>query len=290
MNRLYETKDGGHIALAGNERKFCENLLAALGRRRSGRARGWRARTVAAAADRFLRGNLSLEDARRMGSVPGEHRSLLGAVAQSEGRVRRSEHKGARDGADGCGRQPAYRACGEVPRRTGAPGLSASGLRPFFIAPLATAINSASCASGRTPAATITSIRLARSLARSHIARAFACRFARSAERLPCLRALRLPFGAPAPLRLPAIRTAQHNCSAKCGRGTPPRGAGGGWKIWVQSPFSAEKCALPRRAYSNAVRRNAFSKSQILNSITYSFRRTTGDGKRKQRVQPVRTA
>jgi crotonobetainyl-CoA:carnitine CoA-transferase CaiB-like acyl-CoA transferase len=32
MNRLYETKDGGHIALAGNERKFCENLLAALGR------------------------------------------------------------------------------------------------------------------------------------------------------------------------------------------------------------------------------------------------------------------
>ncbi len=32
MNRLYATKDGGHIALAGNERKFCENLLAALGR------------------------------------------------------------------------------------------------------------------------------------------------------------------------------------------------------------------------------------------------------------------
>jgi len=32
MNRLYETKDGGHIALAGNERKFCENLLTALGR------------------------------------------------------------------------------------------------------------------------------------------------------------------------------------------------------------------------------------------------------------------
>ena len=32
MNRLYETKDGGHIALAGNERKFCENLFAALGR------------------------------------------------------------------------------------------------------------------------------------------------------------------------------------------------------------------------------------------------------------------
>jgi len=32
MNRLYETKDGGHIALAGNERKFCEHLLAALGR------------------------------------------------------------------------------------------------------------------------------------------------------------------------------------------------------------------------------------------------------------------
>ena len=32
MNRLYETKDGGHIALAGNETKFCENLFAALGR------------------------------------------------------------------------------------------------------------------------------------------------------------------------------------------------------------------------------------------------------------------
>jgi crotonobetainyl-CoA:carnitine CoA-transferase CaiB-like acyl-CoA transferase len=32
MNRLYETKDGGHIALAGNERKFCESLLDALGR------------------------------------------------------------------------------------------------------------------------------------------------------------------------------------------------------------------------------------------------------------------
>ena len=32
MNRLYGTKDGGHIALAGNEAKFCENLFAALGR------------------------------------------------------------------------------------------------------------------------------------------------------------------------------------------------------------------------------------------------------------------
>lgn len=32
MNRLYATKDGGTIALAGSERKFCENLLAALGR------------------------------------------------------------------------------------------------------------------------------------------------------------------------------------------------------------------------------------------------------------------
>jgi crotonobetainyl-CoA:carnitine CoA-transferase CaiB-like acyl-CoA transferase len=32
MNRLYETKDGGYIALAGNEKKFCENFLAALGR------------------------------------------------------------------------------------------------------------------------------------------------------------------------------------------------------------------------------------------------------------------
>jgi crotonobetainyl-CoA:carnitine CoA-transferase CaiB-like acyl-CoA transferase len=32
MNRLYATKDGGTIALAGNEKKFCENLLTALGR------------------------------------------------------------------------------------------------------------------------------------------------------------------------------------------------------------------------------------------------------------------
>ena len=32
MNRIYETKDGAHIVLAGNERKFCENLLNALGR------------------------------------------------------------------------------------------------------------------------------------------------------------------------------------------------------------------------------------------------------------------
>ncbi len=32
MNRLYETRDGFHIALAGSERKFCENLFAALGR------------------------------------------------------------------------------------------------------------------------------------------------------------------------------------------------------------------------------------------------------------------
>jgi crotonobetainyl-CoA:carnitine CoA-transferase CaiB-like acyl-CoA transferase len=32
MNRVYETLDGEHIALAGNERKFCENLLGALGR------------------------------------------------------------------------------------------------------------------------------------------------------------------------------------------------------------------------------------------------------------------
>jgi len=32
MNCIYETKDGGHIALAGNEPKFCENLLLALNR------------------------------------------------------------------------------------------------------------------------------------------------------------------------------------------------------------------------------------------------------------------
>ena len=32
MNRLYATKDGGMIALAGNEKKFCQNLLTALGR------------------------------------------------------------------------------------------------------------------------------------------------------------------------------------------------------------------------------------------------------------------
>ncbi len=32
MNRIYETKDGQFIVLAGNERKFCENLLGALGR------------------------------------------------------------------------------------------------------------------------------------------------------------------------------------------------------------------------------------------------------------------
>jgi crotonobetainyl-CoA:carnitine CoA-transferase CaiB-like acyl-CoA transferase len=32
MNRIYETKDGEYLVLAGNERKFCENLLTALGR------------------------------------------------------------------------------------------------------------------------------------------------------------------------------------------------------------------------------------------------------------------
>ena len=32
MNRIYETQDGRFIVLAGNERKFCENLLRALGR------------------------------------------------------------------------------------------------------------------------------------------------------------------------------------------------------------------------------------------------------------------
>ncbi len=32
MNRIYETKDGGFIALAGSEAKFCENLLRALRR------------------------------------------------------------------------------------------------------------------------------------------------------------------------------------------------------------------------------------------------------------------
>jgi crotonobetainyl-CoA:carnitine CoA-transferase CaiB-like acyl-CoA transferase len=32
MNRIYETKDGGFIVLAGSEAKFCENLLKALGR------------------------------------------------------------------------------------------------------------------------------------------------------------------------------------------------------------------------------------------------------------------
>jgi len=32
MNRIYETEDGQFIVLAGNEAKFCENLLRALGR------------------------------------------------------------------------------------------------------------------------------------------------------------------------------------------------------------------------------------------------------------------
>jgi crotonobetainyl-CoA:carnitine CoA-transferase CaiB-like acyl-CoA transferase len=32
MNRIYETRDGGFIVLAGNEAKFCETLLRALGR------------------------------------------------------------------------------------------------------------------------------------------------------------------------------------------------------------------------------------------------------------------
>lgn len=32
MNRIYETKDGQNIVLAGSEAKFCENLLHALGR------------------------------------------------------------------------------------------------------------------------------------------------------------------------------------------------------------------------------------------------------------------
>jgi len=32
MNRIYETRDGGFIVLAGNEPKFCENLLRTLGR------------------------------------------------------------------------------------------------------------------------------------------------------------------------------------------------------------------------------------------------------------------
>jgi crotonobetainyl-CoA:carnitine CoA-transferase CaiB-like acyl-CoA transferase len=32
MNRIYETGDGGFIVLAGNEAKFCENLMRALGR------------------------------------------------------------------------------------------------------------------------------------------------------------------------------------------------------------------------------------------------------------------
>src|SRR5664279_2634298 len=32
MNRIYETGDGRFIVLAGNERKFCETLLNALGR------------------------------------------------------------------------------------------------------------------------------------------------------------------------------------------------------------------------------------------------------------------
>jgi crotonobetainyl-CoA:carnitine CoA-transferase CaiB-like acyl-CoA transferase len=32
MNRIYETKDGQYIVLAGSERKFSENLLRALGR------------------------------------------------------------------------------------------------------------------------------------------------------------------------------------------------------------------------------------------------------------------
>jgi crotonobetainyl-CoA:carnitine CoA-transferase CaiB-like acyl-CoA transferase len=32
MNRIYETKDGGFVVLAGSEAKFSENLLRALGR------------------------------------------------------------------------------------------------------------------------------------------------------------------------------------------------------------------------------------------------------------------
>ena len=54
MNRIYETKDGRFIVLAGSEAKFCENLLRALGRLDFlDIAKGEPGR-VAAAADRIL--------------------------------------------------------------------------------------------------------------------------------------------------------------------------------------------------------------------------------------------
>ncbi|MEI9929032.1 MAG: CoA transferase [Rhizomicrobium sp.] len=77
MNRLYETKDGFHIALAGNEKKFCENFFAALGRPRSRKAGGGRARSHTGAADRLSDGNVRDKDARGMGSVSRTCRSVL---------------------------------------------------------------------------------------------------------------------------------------------------------------------------------------------------------------------
>ena len=116
MNRLYETKDGGHIALAGNETKFCENLFAALGRPDLASSRRASPARTQAPLIAFLTETFATKTRAEWEAFLAPDRSLLGAAAQSERRVRRSAHEGARDGFARRGREPAHRAGGEIPQ------------------------------------------------------------------------------------------------------------------------------------------------------------------------------
>ena len=82
MNRLYETKDGQHIALAGNEPKFCENLLAALGRPDFiALAKGEPGPSQAPLIDYFT-ALFKTKTRAEWETFLSKHRSVLGAAAQ----------------------------------------------------------------------------------------------------------------------------------------------------------------------------------------------------------------
>ncbi len=78
--QIYDTKDGRHVALAGQEMKFVHNLLGALGRPELAalceRGPGPHQQPV----EQFLRETFRYPDARRMGRIPVEARRLLRRV------------------------------------------------------------------------------------------------------------------------------------------------------------------------------------------------------------------
>ena len=116
--RLYETADGRHLALGGQEMKFVRNLLGALGRL-----------DLAPLCEKpgphqqpvmhFLEGVFPCQVSSGKSRIPFDTRRLLRAGAHAAGSARRRR----RQAAQGRARPAPPRAADPLPRRAGAPNL-----------------------------------------------------------------------------------------------------------------------------------------------------------------------